>query len=350
MKRAYLLLLFVLFGGSCTNKNPYFIPGKSHHTAYGFQNVYKQFDKSVADIWRWKKEGWAKDLKGPEDYSFPLLKPDIKALHRLSTRPRVTWLGHATLLVQWQGKNILTDPHFSERASPVSWAGPKRAVPPPLTIKELPPIDVIVISHDHYDSLDTESVRQLSKHHPQARFFVPLGIGRWLAAKGVPETQVEEMDWWDERLHRGLTVTATPVQHWCRRSLWDTNENLWAGWAIRDDHFNFFFVGDSGYAPHFKEIGRRLGPFDLAAIPIGAYEPRWFMSFAHMDPGESVQVHRDLKAKHSVAMHWGTFVLTDEPLDEPPQELAKHLRKSQFPPEDFFILKHGETRQLPDLP
>ena len=350
MRRVYLLLLFVLFIGSCTNRNPYFNPGKSHHTESGFQNVYKNFDKSPGDIWRWKKEGWEKDIKGPEDYSFPLLKPDIEALHRVSTRPRVTWVGHATLLVQWQGKNILTDPHFTERASPVSWAGPKRAVPPALTVRELPPIDVIVISHDHYDSLDTESVRQLSKFHPQAKFFVPLGVGRWLVGKGVPEAQVEEMDWWDERMYKGLTVTATPVQHWCRRSPWDTNENLWAGWAVKDDNFNFFFVGDSGYAPHFKEIGKRLGPFDLAAIPIGAYEPRWFMSFAHLDPGESVRVHKDLGAKRSVAIHWGTFVLTDEPLDEPPKELAKHLEKTQLTSEEFFILKHGETRQLPNCP
>ncbi|MCF8056214.1 MAG: MBL fold metallo-hydrolase [Desulfocapsa sp.] len=346
MKRAYLLLLSVFFVGSCTHKNPYFNPDKSHHTESGFQNVYKSFDKSLGDLWRWRTERWAKDIRGGEDYSFPLLQPDIEGLNQVSASPRVTWIGHATLLVQWQGKNILTDPHFSERASPVSWAGPKRVVPPAIKVRELPPIDVIIISHDHYDSLDTDSVRQLSLHHPQAKFFVPLGIGRWLVNKGIPEAQVEEMDWWEKRMFKGLTVTATPVQHWGRRSLWNTNENLWAGWAVKGEGFNFFFVGDSGYAPHFKEIGEKLGPFDLAAIPIGAYEPRWFMSFAHMDPGESVRVHQDLRAKRSVAMHWGTFILTDEPLDEPPKELVEHLEKAHLQSGEFFVLKHGETRQL----
>jgi N-acyl-phosphatidylethanolamine-hydrolysing phospholipase D len=346
MRIVYLLLLPVLFVMSCTHKNPYFNPDKAHHTESGFQNVYKKFDKSLGDLWRWRTERWAKDIGGPEDYSFPLIQPDGEELNQESAAPRVTWIGHATLLVQWQGKNILTDPHFTERASPVNWAGPRRVVPPAIQITELPPIDVIVISHDHYDSLDTESVLQLSLHHPQARFFVPLGIGRWLVAKGIPEAQVEEMDWWEERMFKGLTVTATPVQHWGRRSPWNTNENLWAGWAIKGGGFNFFFVGDSGYVPHFKEIGERLGPFDLAAIPIGAYEPRWFMNFAHVEPGESVKIHKDLRAKRSVAMHWGTFVLTDEPLDEPPKELVKHLEKAQLQPEDFFVLKHGETRQL----
>ena len=345
-------LLFVssMFIVSCTNTNPYFNPDKPHHTESGFQNIYKKFHKSPGDFWRWKKESWSKEIKKAEDYSFPLLKPDLKALQQRSTRPRVTWICHATLLVQWQGRNILTDPHFSERASPVSWAGPQRVVPPPLTVKELPPIDLVVISHDHYDSLDTETIHQLVRYHPQAQFFVPLGIGRWLIAKGVPETQVEEMDWWDEQTYKGLTITATPVQHWGRRSLLDTNKNLWAGWAVKDKTFNFFFAGDSGYVPHFKEIGKRLGPFDLAAIPIGAYEPRWFMSFAHMNPEESVRVHKDLRANRSVAIHWGTFILTDEPLDEPPEELTKHLEQSHLTSEDFFVLKHGETRQLANRP
>lgn len=336
MKKVYLLLLIVLFIGSCASRNPYFDPAKPHHTENGFQNIYKKFNKSFGELWRWKREGWAKDIKGPEEYSFPLLKPDIETLYQVSKVPRVTWLGHATLLVQWKGKNILTDPHFTERASPVSWAGPKRAVSPPLSVKELPPIDVILISHDHYDSLDTETVLQLSLFHPFAKFFVPLGIGSWLKEKGLSAAQVEEMDWWDERTYKGLTVTATPVQHWCRRSPWDTNEKLWAGFAVKDESFNFYFAGDSGYVQHFKEIGNRLGPFDLAAIPIGAYEPRWFMGVAHMDPEESVKVHMDLKAKQSVAMHWGTFVLTDEPLDEPPKKLAKFLEKYQLTSEDFF--------------
>ena len=346
MKNVLCAFLLIFLIGSCGHKNPYYDPEKPHHTPTGFKNLHGTFNKTAGDLWRWKKEQRSKDIKGPEAYNFPVVQPDIELLKTVTERPRVTWIGHATLLVQWQGKTILTDPHFTRRASPVGWAGPERAVPPPLAVEELPPVDVVIISHDHYDSLDTESIQQLAALHPGAMFFVPLGIGPWLISKGVTASQVMELDWWDETEYKGLTITATPVQHWCRRSPWDTNEKLWAGWAVKGDGVNFFFAGDSGYTPHFKEVGERLGPFDLAAIPIGAYEPRWFMRFAHISPDESVQVHQDVRAKRSVAMHWGTFVLTDEPLDEPPKELARQLAKAGLTSEDFFVLKHGETRQL----
>jgi L-ascorbate metabolism protein UlaG (beta-lactamase superfamily) len=154
---------------------------------------------------------------------------------------------------------------------------------------------------------------------------------------------VIELDWWDERAAGPLTLTAVPVQHWSKRGFAPRNKTLWAGWVIRSDRFRFFFAGDSGYTPHFDEIGKKLGPFDLSAIPIGAYEPRWFMRRHHVSPEEAVQVHRDIRSRKSVAIHWGTFILTDEPLDEPPARLKKAMEARGLPPEAFVVLEHGET-------
>jgi L-ascorbate metabolism protein UlaG (beta-lactamase superfamily) len=151
------------------------------------------------------------------------------------------------------------------------------------------------------------------------------------------------MDWWEERRHEGVTVTAVPVQHWSKRAISSRNDTLWAGWIIRSERFRFFFVGDSGYSPVFEEIGKTYGPFDIAAIPIGAYEPRWFMKKHHMNPEEALQVHLDIRSRKSVAIHWGTFILTDERLDEPPERLRQVMREKGIPEDEFLILRHGET-------
>jgi N-acyl-phosphatidylethanolamine-hydrolysing phospholipase D len=169
-------------------------------------------------------------------------------------------------------------------------------------------------------------------------------LKKWFAIRGVD--QVIEMDWWDRQRDGNLEIIAVPVQHWSKRSIFSRNKTLWAGWVINADAFRFIFVGDTGYTPHFKEIGEKLGPFDLAAIPIGAYEPRWFMARHHVNPAESVQIHKDIGSKKSVAIHWGTFILTDEPLDDPPKKLAAALQENQIPAEDFLVLKHGQTITL----
>ena len=194
---------------------------------------------------------------------------DGAALRANETEPTVTWIGHATLLIQLAGVNILTDPQWSERASPLSFAGPKRVTPPGVRFEDLPPIHVVLISHDHYDHLDEATVRRLAEvHHP--RFYVPLGFRDWFAELGI--TDVVELDWWDSRPERGLTLTLVPVQHWTARSCFEMNRRLWGGWVVAGGDRRLFFAGDTGYyAPYFKEIGARLGPFDLAAISIGAY-------------------------------------------------------------------------------
>ena len=255
----------------------------------------------------------------------------------------MTWIGHATVLLQMEGYNILTDPHFSKRTSPVQWAGPERVAPLGLALDDLPPIDIVIISHDHFDSLDEQSIKKLRQRPggEKTRFYVPLGLKNWFATRGVDN--VFEMDWWDRLQDEDIEIIAVPVQHWSKRSMFSRNKTLWAGWVIKTDAFRFIFVGDTGYTPHFKEIGEKLGPFDLAAIPIGAYEPRWFMARHHVNPAESVQIHKDIGSKKSVAIHWGTFILTDEPLDEPPKKLAAALQENQIPAEDFLVLKHGQT-------
>jgi N-acyl-phosphatidylethanolamine-hydrolysing phospholipase D len=321
---------------------------KTHHTAEGFRNNYPS--SAPGSFWKWQRERWAKGLpKIPEGgYRFELLRPDVTWLQQNRSEPTLTWVGHATFLLQLGGINILTDAHFSERASPVQFAGPRRVVAPALRLTELPHIDAVVISHNHYDHLDRGTVKRLAAQSGgSAHFFVPLGLKAWFRRAGIHS--VTELDWWDEAQHRGLKLTLTPVQHWSSRTPWDRDKTLWGGWVVEHPQLRFFFAGDTGYSQDFKDIGERLGAVDLAALPIGAYDPRWFMQIMHVNPEEAVQIHRDLRARHSVAMHWGTFILTDEPLDEPPHRLAAARHAAGVSPEAFFVMKHGETRNLSSM-
>lgn len=314
-----------------------------HHTDTGFKNVHPYKENGLLDFLKWRWERLWKKTPQPEDHCFSLTANDPDFLRRNSTHTTVTWIGHATVLLQVAGKNILTDPVFSKRASPVKWAGPARLVPPGLPLEDLPRIDAVVISHDHYDALDEGSIVRLHDRPggDETRFFVPLGLKKWFQDRGV--SRVIELDWWDQYEMPPLDIIAVPVQHWSKRGLWGRNEHLWAGWVILGPDFRFFFSGDSGYCPHFKEIGKRLGPFDLAAIPIGAYAPRWFMKDHHVTPEEALQIHLDIGAKKSIGIHWGTFILTDEPLDEPPKRLRKAVEDQGLPPDSFGVLQHGET-------
>lgn len=315
----------------------------AHHVPGGFTNPGLSAPRTLGDLLRWRREALTRRIPPPEAYDFPLAPNDPAFLRGNGVVPTVTWIGHATLLVQMGGRNILTDPHFTARCSPVSWAGPRRAAPPGLAVDDLPPIHLVVISHDHFDSLDEGSIRLLAGREGGAEtvFAVPLGLGSYVQEWGA--ARVVELDWWQAAEAHGLTVTAVPAQHWSKRHLIGRDRTLWAGFAVAAPGFAFLFCGDSGYPGDFREIGRRLGPFDLAAIPIGAYAPRWFMGPYHMNPEEAVRVHADVRAARSVAMHWGTFVLTDEPLDEPPRRLAAAREKAGLGEDAFRALAHGET-------
>ncbi|TNF35310.1 MAG: MBL fold metallo-hydrolase [Gammaproteobacteria bacterium] len=331
------------------SSNPYYDPQKPHHTPSGFRNLhYEDSNKGLWTFLQWRWEKLFKDIPGVEDYDFTLAANDPQLLQQNQHKTSLTWIGHATFLIQYAGLNILTDPQFSQRASPVSWAGPQRVVAPGLALTDLPEIDAVVISHDHYDSLDVATIRQLAARKQQRplTFLVPLGMKPWFDNLGIASLNVIELDWQQSHHIGEIRFTATPVQHWGKRTLFDGYERLWCSWVIADDQHRLFFAGDTGYADHFRDIGNQYGPFDLALIPIGAYEPRWFMRPYHVNPEEAVMMHRDLRAQYSVAMHWGTFILTDEPLDEPPRKLAEALQKFNLPPSTFEVYQHGETRFL----
>lgn len=261
---------------------------------------------------------------------------------------RATWLGHASVLVEMEGLVVLTDPMFSQRASPLAFVGPKRYRDPPCTAEQIPRLDAVVISHTHYDHLDAGSVAALNVRFGSGlRWFVPLGLAEWMRKAGCEN--VTELDWWvGSRIpgHDDVTFFCTPAQHWCKRTPVDENKALWGSWTIVGPNCRFFFAGDTGYCPEFKEIGKRFGPFDLAAIPIGAYLPRGIMKSQHVDPEEAVLIHIDIQAKTSLAIHWGTFALAYEHYLEPPARLHEAMVNHGLNPDQFFTLHHGESRMI----
>ncbi|XP_033102247.1 N-acyl-phosphatidylethanolamine-hydrolyzing phospholipase D-like [Anneissia japonica] len=278
--------------------------------------------------------------------NLPVLKPDWTTQD--GGGMELTWLGHATVLVRFDGISVLTDPVLGNRCSPFSFAGPIRYREAPCSVDDLPHLDAVVLSHAHYDHLDKQSVVDLNKKFgSELRWFVPLGLRNWFVKLGVQD--VVELDWWDEeRLpqHDNVKFAFTPTQHWSNRGLHDKGSHLWGSWCIFGPKHSFFFAGDTGYCEAFKEIGRRYGPFDLSAIPIGAYEPRWFMKPQHVNPEESVKIHQDVESKKSVGIHWGTFLLTNENYMEPKTKLEEEIIKQGLTIEDFFTLNHGETKCL----
>jgi N-acyl-phosphatidylethanolamine-hydrolysing phospholipase D len=315
----------------------------AHHRARGFANENPAFARP--DFWALQafrfRRLWASLVGGPAAPSFPRVVNDGSALRANREAPTITWIGHATLLVQVEGVNILTDPQFSDRASPVGFAGPRRLNPPGVAFEDLPPIHAVLISHDHYDHLDRPTVQRLAATH-RPRFIVPLGFKAWFASVGIPDAH--ELDWWDSTRVDAVTVTATPVQHWSGRTPFDMNRRLWAGWAIAGGARRLFFAGDTGYYDGFRRIGERLGPFDLALVSIAAYEPPAVMAHTHTTPEDALRIFADVRARTFVAMHWGTFDLAEEPVDEPPRRLISAARAQNLPDARVWVLAHGETR------
>jgi len=252
----------------------------------------------------------------------------------------VTFIGHSTFLIQVDSVNLLTDPVYSERASPFSFAGPRETRAPGVRFDDLPTISLVLLSHNHYDHCDLGTLQRLEQRfHPTV--VTPLGNGRLLRSAGIG--QVEEIDWWESASAAPLPVTLTPAQHFSARHPFDRNRALWGGFVIEAGRQRILFAGDTGYGPHFRKIAARLGPVDLALLPIGAYEPRWFMKDVHMNPAEAVQAHLDLSARQSIAMHFGRFQLTPEGIDEPTRELTKALQLQNVPAEQFRTVEVGES-------
>jgi N-acyl-phosphatidylethanolamine-hydrolysing phospholipase D len=319
---------------------------REHHTPDGFRNRYPHAEKG--SFWEWKLEQWRNGVpSAPQGaWDFEVVRPDVAFLASNRAIDTLTWLGHASFLLQQGGLNILVDPHLTDRASPVAFAGAKRVVAPALEFDDLPRIDVVVVSHNHYDHMDAPTLERLARQAggpPQ--YFVGLGLKSWFDQRGI--TTASELDWWDRRVVNGVAFTFVPVQHWSKRTPWDANQPLWGGWMVESPRFRFLHVGDTGYSRDFADIRARFETIDLAALPIGGYAPRWFMAVNHVDPDEAVSIHRDLAARYSVGMHWGTFEgLTDEPLDEPPKRLAEALKREGVAPEKFLVVRHGDTMLL----
>ncbi len=347
---------------ACSATNPHYDSAQPHHRPTGFQNNHIAFEpKGMMALLRWRIDAATQGLPPAPRAATPQVSADLafiraNAMAGADMQPALTWIGHASVLAQFGGVNLLTDPIFSERASPVSFVGPKRHQPPGVALRDLPQVDAVLISHNHYDHLDEMSVQALNAQPGGPPLFVvPLGLKAWFADQGI--ARVVELDWWQSHTlttPRGVAeLVLTPLQHWSGRSLTDRLTTLWGGFAVFTSDFHLFYAGDTGYSKDFADIRARFAKrqsdagFDIALLPVGGYEPRWFMTQQHVNPAEAVQIHLDLAAQRSMGVHWGTFELTDEALDAPPRELAQALKAKGVADDRFFVLAVGETRRLP---
>jgi L-ascorbate metabolism protein UlaG (beta-lactamase superfamily) len=309
-------------------------PISDHYNGSEFFNPGGNKLHSFFEIMKWKLSGTASPWPAKvvnKTYDFKSIQSDQKAV--------VTFINHGTFLIQLKNLNILTDPIYSDRASPVSFAGPVRVREPGIQFDKLPRIDVVIISHNHYDHLDLDTLKKIkNKFNPL--FLVPLGDMKLLKSEGIKN--VQEMDWWQNIDVKGVGITFAPAQHWSARGLFDKCESLWGSYFVLSQEFKFYFAGDTGLGPHFKNIRNRLGIPDLALLPIGAYDPPHIMQHHHMNPEEAIQAHQDLESKFSIGMHFGTFQLTDEAYDEPMKRLENEKQKKNIL--NFWFLDQGDSK------
>jgi N-acyl-phosphatidylethanolamine-hydrolysing phospholipase D len=349
----FALFIAALLHG-CSTTNPYFDANRKHHRPDGFDNLFQDnWRRDQPSFWRWQWERLLADLPADEPERVGRTATDVDALRANRQGVTVTWIGHATVLWQINGLNILTDPHFGPRASPVSFAGPKRLTPLTVSLPQLPRIDVVLLSHNHYDHLDRGTVLALNAQAGgPPRFMVPLGVDLWMRNEGI--TNVQRMDWWDEQTLSApggdLTLHFVPVQHWSSRTPWDRSATLWGGFVVQGQvagvPYRMFFAGDTGYSPDFEVLGQRFGGFDFSVIPVGCYEPRWFMSNQHVNEDEAVRIHLDLKSRLSMGVHWGSFRLCDDPIHAPIEGLPAARKRHGVADDAFVLFRLGETRVL----
>ena len=307
-----------------------------HFDGQHFFNPGATAGRAWSSVLRWKLTSRGTSWpRWRENTRVPLV---AESLH--SSEMAVTFINHVTFLIQLPGMNILTDPVYCERASPVQWAGPRRVHAPGLAFELLPAIDLVFISHNHYDHMDIATLRRLSNAHAPL-FVTGLGNGAFLREQGI--APVVELDWWEQTTLRGAQIIFTPAQHWSARGPRRRNHTLWGGMWLETAKHRLYFAADTGYSPWFAELRRRFGPPALALLPIGAYEPRWFMRDQHMNPEESVRAHLDLGAQQSIATHFGCFRLTDEGIDEPALALERACRARDVDTGSFYVPSPGET-------
>ena len=318
-------------------------PATDHFDGRHFRNAEAPPDGAFWGFLRWqlfeKAAPWPQSVRTSQD--LPPSRVD-------GTEMRVSYVGHATVLIQVAGVNILTDPVWSQRASPVPFAGPKRVSPPGVAFENLPPIDVVLVSHNHYDHLDVDTLARLWKRD---RPLIVAPLGNLATMRSMDEKlQAVELDWGGSVGKGPIRVTAEPLQHWSARGAMDQNLSLWAAFVLETPAGSVYFAGDTGYGngEHFKIAARRHGPFRLAILPIGGYEPRWFVGYAHMNPEEAVQAALDLQANNVMGHHWATFRLTNEPIEDPGRRFTEAAHRAGLRPHRLQAIRPGHAWQVPD--
>ena len=311
-------------------------PVSDHCDGERFFNPHARDERSIGEVIAWQRTR----EKSPWPGAVPLTAYPPPPTSVAAGRVAVTHIGHATFLLRTADAVILTDPVFTSHAGPLGRFGPRRVRQPGIPLDALPPLDLIVVTHNHYDHLQPASLRGVAtRGTPSA--VTSLGVGPLLRKAGL--ARVTEFDWWQEAAVGSTRITCVPAQHFSARTPWDHNRTLWSGFVLRSGGVTIYFVGDTGYSPQFEEIGRRVPGIDVALVPVGAYEPRWFMKPVHVNPEEAVRIHRDVRPRVSVAMHYGTFQLTDEAIDAPLRALDAARAAHHIPPTEFRVIDFGET-------
>lgn len=309
-----------------------------------FQNPYiKNLRRGLLDVILWQIGHYDDILPKsvpPEDFRYPMPASELDP-----SKPCVTWINHCTFFIEIEGVRILTDPIWSKRCSPVQFLGPKRTHEAPIALSELPKIDIVLISHNHYDHLDQATVRKLQSQFPEIEWIVPTGVKSWFTKRKI--LNVRELRWWENTLFktkRGneILITSVPCQHYSGRGIFDVNRSLWMGFVLEFGKKSLYFVGDTAYNPYdFKQIGKKFPHIDLCLCPIGTYRPGRFMRTVHSSPSDAVNIHRDVNAKLSLGMHWKTFQLASESIDQPPFDLYFEMKKYKLDPLHFLAIEPG---------
>ncbi len=274
----------------------------------------------------------------PADFSYPNPQDNLDF-----NQPLATWINHSTFWIRIASKDFLIDPIWNERCSPLKFIGPKRKHPPPIKLDAFPKLDYVIISHNHYDHMDSETICQLQALYPNICWVVPKGVRRWFR-KRLPEAHTIELDWWQSQEHDGVRFSGVPAQHFSGRGLFDRNRTVWMGVVVEVGGKRFYFSGDTGYNDvDFKEIGEKFGSMDLSLLPIGAYAPRRFMKGVHVNPEDAVKIHEEVKSKQSLASHWWTFHLSVEVRDRPPYDLFCALKERGIDPLAFRVVEPGDS-------
>ncbi len=344
------LVLFACSGVPSYGGDKTVVEGKpEHHTDTGFQNAPFVEMASSKGVLFYLRRFWSSVFIPDASEGHVLSELESLRMFNLVKGDSITWLGHASFLIKSSGKIILTDPFLTEFASPVSWAGPRRFVEHGIPLDKLPPIDILVVSHNHYDHLDDKTVRML-KNKEKIKVVVPLGLGEFFIERGY--SNVTELDWTESVRIDGVKITSLPAVHDSARSIDDHNQTLWASWAIENPQNRVLFIGDTGYsASIFKKMGSEHGSFDYAILPVGAYEPRELMWMSHITPEEAIQIGKEVDASVLIASHWGTVSsLSDEPIWEPPRRFKEAGLENDFSEEALWVMKIGETRPLSQRP